>query len=111
MLLTETAKLRAKALSGVAMGLAATVALVARFGLNDGGWMLIVPVIAAGAATIWPTRIVVALAMVVTATVVVLGLDNTGVLFGASVAALMLALNHLQSAATTVRRRRPAPKS
>jgi hypothetical protein len=34
-----------------------------------------------------------------------MGLDDTGVLFGGSAVALMLALNHLQEAATRVRRR------
>jgi hypothetical protein len=108
MLLTDTSKERARLLGGVATGLSAAVALAAYFGLNDGGLTLILPVIACAAATAWPTRIVVGTAMTATAAVVVLGLEDTGVLFGASVAALMLSLNNLQSAATRIRRRKPS---
>jgi hypothetical protein len=79
--------------------------LAARIGLGDGTWDLIVPVVACVAAAVWPTRLVVATAMIATAVIVVMGLEGSGVLFGASVAALMLALNNLQSAATRVRRR------
>jgi hypothetical protein len=105
MLLSETARTRARSLSGIAAALALAVAAAARFLTNDGTWELILPVLACLAATIWPTRLVVAVAMIATAAVVVMGLENTGVLFGASVTALMLALNNLQSAATRVRKR------
>ena len=91
----------------VAAGLSVAVALAA-FGLNDWSWPVGVPVVAAAVATVWPTRMVVAIAMLATAIIVVVGRDGAGVLFGASVAALMLALNHLQPAATPVRRRRAA---
>jgi hypothetical protein len=105
MLVSETARRRARSLSAIAAGLSTAVTLTAWFGLKDGGWLLIIPVIAGIAATIWSTRVVVAIAMLATAAIVVLELDGTGVLFAASVAALMLALNNLQSAATQIRRR------
>jgi hypothetical protein len=105
MLLTDSAKARARSLSAIAAGLAVAVAGLAWFGFDDGGWLLLVPVLATVAATIWPTRIVVGAAMIITAIIVVLGMDGSGVLFGASDAALMLAINSLQSAATRVRRR------
>lgn len=105
MLLSETSKARARALSAVAAGMSVAIALTAYFGLNDGGWTLLPPVVAAIAATAWPTRTVVATALLATAAVVVMGLDDTGVLFGGSAAALMLALNHLQDAATRLKRR------
>lgn len=103
MLLTDTAKARARSLSAISAGLSVAIALMVTFGMNDGDWMLIVPVVASIAATAWPTRLVVAVAMTVTGAVVVLGMDGSGVLFGASAAILMLALNSLQSAATRVR--------
>ena len=108
MLLVNTAQARARSLSAVAAGLSTAVSLSVYFGLNEGGWSLLVPVLAGAAATVWPNRNVVATAMVATGAVVFLGLESTGVLFGASLAALMLALNNLQSAATRVRRGRPA---
>lgn len=113
MLLTDSARSRAQALSILATALSTAVAVAAWLGMNDGSWSLGVPVIASAAAALRPTRVVVAIAMVVTAAVVVLGIDGSGVLFGASVVSLMLALNHLQSAATHVRRstRRPSEAS
>jgi hypothetical protein len=105
MLISETARSRARSLSAIAAGLSTAVALAAFFALNDGSWLLLAPVVAAVAATIWTNRIAVASAMIITAAIVVLELDGTGVLFGASLAALMLALNNLQSAATRIRRR------
>jgi hypothetical protein len=111
MLLTETARTRARSLSAVAAGLSAAVAAIAYFGFNDGSWQLVLPIVASVAAAIWPTRIIVATAMTATAAVVVMGMDDSGVLFGATVAILMLALNSLQEAATRVRRnfRKNAP--
>ena len=104
MLLSETAKTRARSLSAVAAALSAAVAAMAYFGFDDGSWQLVVPIVFPLAATIWPTRIVVGAAMTATAAVVVMGLDGSGVLFGATLAILMLALNSLQTAATRVRR-------
>lgn len=104
MLLSDTARERARMLSAVAAGLAALVASAAWFGMDDHDWILIVPVLASVAAAVRPTRLIVATALLVTATVLVLGLEGSGVLFGATTAALMLALNNLQSAATRVRR-------
>ena len=104
MLLSATARTRARVLSAVAAALSAAVAAMAYFGFNDGSWQLFLPIVAPLLATIWPTRIVVATAMVATAAVVVMGLNDSGVLFGASLAILMLALNSLQDAATRVRR-------
>jgi hypothetical protein len=104
MLLSETAKTRARSLSAVAAGLSAAVAAVAYFGFDDGSWQLVLPIVASIASTIWPTRLVVATAMTATAAVVVMGMDDSGVLFGATVAILMLALNSLQTAATRVRK-------
>lgn len=111
MLFADTATRRARSLSAIAAGLSAVVAGAVYFGMHDGGWLLIVPVLAATAATIWTNRNVVATAMVATAAIVFLGLDSTGVLFGASLAALMLALNNLQSAATQLRRPRAADRT
>ena len=109
MLLSDTAASRARTLSAIAASLAVTVAAAAYFGMHDGGWSLLVPVLAAAAATLWPNRNVVATAMVITAAVVYLGFESTGVLFAATLAALMLALNNLQSAATQLRRRSNKP--
>ena len=105
MLISHTAKTRARSLSAIAAGLSTAVAVAAYFGLNDGGWTLLVPVLAGAAATIWTNRNVVAVSMVATAAIVFMGLESTGVLFGASLASLMLALNNLQAAATQLRRR------
>jgi hypothetical protein len=104
MLLTDSARIRARSLSAIGAALSVLVASAAYFGMNDGGWTLLVPVVACTAAAMWPTRIVVGTAMLATAAVVVLGIENSGVLFGASAVTLMLALNSLQSAATRVRR-------
>ena len=97
----------------LATALSTAVAAAAWLGMNDGSWSLAVPVVDSAAAALRPTRVVVAIAMIVTAAVVVLGIDGSGVLFGASVVSLMLALNHLPSAATHVRRstRRPSAAS
>jgi hypothetical protein len=108
MQISDTARVRARSLSAIAAGLSAVIALAAWFGLNERGWELVLPVLASVVAAIWPTRIIVATSMIATAAIVVLGLESAGVLFGASVAALMLALNNLQEAATRVRRRQPA---
>ena len=102
--------MRARSLSAVATALSVAVVLAVFFGMNDRNWMLIVPVLAGAASTIWPVRTVVAIAMLVTAAVVVLGRDGSGVLFGASVVALMLALNNLQAAATRIGRGQRAPQ-
>jgi len=102
--INSDARYRARAMSIVAASLAVVVALAAQLGLNDGGWTLIVPILAAAAAARWPTANIVAVAMVATAGVVLMGLDNSNILFASSLAALMLALNHLQSAATQIRR-------
>src|SRR3954451_16928271 len=111
MLLQESSKARARTLSIVAAALAILVAAVARFGLNEGGWMLLIPVVASIGAIGVPTRVAVAISMVATAAVVAVDLDETGVLFIATLVAQMLALNNLQEAATRVRRfRRPAPQ-
>jgi hypothetical protein len=94
-------------LSGAAAAFSVAVAAVVFFGIGEGDWLLLVPVVACAAAALWPTRLVVAVAMFATAAVVVLDINGSGVLFGASVTALMLALNNLQAAATRVRPRRP----
>jgi hypothetical protein len=41
--------------------------------------------------------------MLITSAIVIVGMEDSGVLFGASAVSLMLALNNLQSAATKVR--------
>ncbi|HET9426421.1 MAG TPA: hypothetical protein VFO55_13710 [Gemmatimonadaceae bacterium] len=105
MLLTDTARSRARALSAIGAVLSVTLAVALWFGMNDHSWSLLVPVVATIAATVQPTRIVVAVAMLATTAIVVLGIDGSGVLFGASVGLLMLALNNLQAAATHVRPR------
>jgi hypothetical protein len=93
----------------VAASLAVTVAAAARFGLDDNSWLLVIPVLASIAAAVLPTRLVVGMAMLVTAATLVLELDDSGPLFGATLVSLILALNHLQGAATQIRRRRPVP--
>jgi hypothetical protein len=104
-LLTDTTKTRARSLSGVSAGLSAAIFLAVYFGIGDHDTTLILPVLASMVAVLWPTRIVVGVAMLVTAAVFVLGFEDSGVLFGASVAMLMLALNTLQATATRIRRR------
>ena len=106
MLLSDAARSRARALSAIAAALSVIVTVLAFFILDDHNWMIFIPAVASIAAAVWPTRVVVAVAMLVVAAIVALGLDGTGVLFGGSVVALMLALNNLQSAATRVRARR-----
>src|SRR4051812_43608186 len=101
-LLSDTTKTRARSLSAISFGLAAACALAVYFGMNDHDTTVAVPVLASVAAMLWPNRIVVTVAMLATAAVVVLGFDDTGALFGASVAVLMLALNTLQATATRV---------
>ena len=103
MLISETAATRARSLSAVAAGLSGVIAFTLYFALHDGGWMVFLPVVVSAAATIWPTRAVVGIAMLVTSAIVVIGIEGSGVLFGASAAVLMLALNSLQTAATQVR--------
>ena len=103
MLISETASRRARSLSAIGAALSAAIAVTLYFGLHDGGWMVFVPLVVATAATIWPTRVVVAIAMIVTSVIVVLGVQESGILFGATAALLMLALNSLQTAATQVR--------
>jgi hypothetical protein len=102
--ISNTATYRARVMSAVALAIAVVVAMVNQFGLHEGGVLLLVPILAAGAATIWPVRDVVAVMMVVTAGIVVTGRDDSNVLFASSLVTLMLALNHLQSAATKIRR-------
>jgi hypothetical protein len=106
--LSNTAKDRARSMSAVAAGLSIAVALLARFGFGDPSWMVVVPILASVAAIAMPTRLVVAIAMIATAAALVIELDDSGPLFGATLVALMLALNHLQDAATQIRRRRKA---
>lgn len=103
-LLSDSARSHARALSAVATALSVVLALAVWLGMNDRSWTSAVPVIAALAATAWPTRVVVAIAMVASAAVVVQGINGSGVLFGATVVLLMLALNNLQAAATQIRR-------
>jgi len=103
MLISENAAARARTLSAVAAGLSGVVGFTLYFVLHDGGWMVFLPVIAAAAATMWPTRVVVGIAMLVTSAILVIAIEGSGVLFGASAAVLMLALNSLQTAATQVR--------
>jgi hypothetical protein len=104
-LLTDTTKTRARSLSAVSAGLSAAVFLAVYIGMGDHDSTLILPVLASMVATLWPNRIAVAIAMIVTAGVFVAGFEDSGVLFGASLAVLMLALNTLQATATRIRRR------
>lgn len=103
MLISETARTRARSLSAISLALSSAIAVTLYFLLHDGGLLVFVPVIASAAATMWPTRVVVGAAMVVTSLIVIMGIQGSGVLFGASAAVLMLALNSLQTAATQVR--------
>lgn len=104
MLLSDSARVRAQSLSAIAAGLSILLAAAVYFGLREGGWPLLIPIVVSIAATVWPTRLVVAIAMLATAAIVILGTEGYGILFGASAVALMLALNNLQSAATQLRR-------
>ena len=110
-LLSDTTRTRARSLSAVSAGLSAAVCLAVYFGIGDHDSTLILPVLASMVAVLWPTRLVVTIAMLVTAAIFVLGFEDSGGLFGASVAVLMLALNTLQATATRIRRRprRAAP--
>jgi hypothetical protein len=111
MLLQESSKARARMLCAVAAVLAIVVAAAARFGLNEGSWLLLVPVVASIGAVVMPTRAGVAIALIATAAVVAMDFDENGLLFIATLVTQMLALNNLQEAATRIRRfRRPAPQ-
>src|SRR4051812_14527826 len=104
MLLQDSAKARARTLSAIAAVLAIAVAAAARFGLNEGGWLLLIPVIASIGAVVMPTRAGVAIALIATAAVVGMDFEETGLLFIATLVTQMLALNNLQEAATRIRR-------
>jgi hypothetical protein len=83
---------RIRLAAAVALALALFVAFAVLVGLRDGGWPLLVPAVAAAAVLAWPKRAVVVLAILATAAIMLLGLMTVGIFFGASLAALILAL-------------------
>jgi hypothetical protein len=83
---------RVRVLATIALLIALTSALGVRVGLNDGGWPLFVPAIAAAAVLVWPVRVIVSWAIAITAACVVLGLMSVGIFYGLSLAALIFAL-------------------
>lgn len=83
---------RVRVLASIAFLLAIGIGLGLRLGLNDGGWPLFVPAIAAAVVLAWPVRVMVFLAIAATTSIVVLGMMTVGILYGFSLAALILAL-------------------
>ena len=83
---------RVRVLATIAFVLAIGIALGVRLGLNDGGWALFVPAIAAAGVLAWPVRVMVLLAIAATTSIVVLGIMTAGILYGLSLAALVFAL-------------------
>lgn len=83
---------RVRVLATIAFLLAIGIALGVRLGLNDGGWPLFVPAVAAALVLAWPVRVMVVLAIATTASIVVLGIMTVGILYGFSLAALIFAL-------------------
>ena len=83
---------RVRLLGGLAFALATLVALAVRVGLDDGGWPLFVPALAAVGVIGWPSRSLVILAIVATAAIMILGLMTVGILYGFALAPLILAL-------------------
>jgi hypothetical protein len=90
---------RVRVLATVAFVLATIIAFGVRLGLNDGGWPLFVPVIAAAAVLVWPVRPMVLLAIAATAAIVILGLMTVGIFYGFSLAALIFALAEFRARA------------
>lgn len=93
------ALLRVRVFSAVACILAAALALGVRFGLHDGDWILFVPSIAAGLPVLYPVKAAVWLAIACTTAILLLGLASVGLFFGPSLAALIAALDVLDSRA------------
>jgi ABC-type anion transport system duplicated permease subunit len=83
---------RVRVLGALAFVLAITVALAVRVGLNDGGWPLFVPSLAAAGVIVWPIRAMVLAAIAATAAILLLGLMTVGIFYGCSLAALIFAL-------------------
>lgn len=83
---------KVRVLSGIGFILGLVVALGIRLGIDDGGWPLFVPPTAAAIAFARPTRGTLLLAIAATAGILVLGLMTFGILYGFSLAALILAL-------------------
>ena len=90
---------RVRILATIAFLIAMTIAVGVRIGLNDGGWPLFVPAIAAAAVLVWPVPLTVLLAIAVTTAVVVLGIMTVGIFYGLSLAALIFALAEFRAGA------------
>jgi hypothetical protein len=90
--LSHTKVQRVRLLGGLAFALATLVALAVRLGLNDGGWPLFVPGLAAAGVIVWPKRPMVIVAIVATAAIMILGLMTVGILYGFALTPLIFAL-------------------
>jgi ABC-type anion transport system duplicated permease subunit len=98
-LLAAPAARRVRVLATIAFVLAMGIALGIRLGLNDGGWPLFVPAIAAAGVLAWPVRVMLILAIAATTAIVVLGIMTVGILYGFSLAALIFALAEFKARA------------
>ena len=85
-----------RVLASVACLLSLAIAVLVLVGLNDGGWPLLVPAIGAAAAIVWPVRGVLAVAILLNAAIMILGLMTVGILYGFSLAALIFGLGALR---------------
>jgi hypothetical protein len=83
----------------IAFVVSLTIALIVRVGINDGGWPLFVPPIAAAAVIVWPIRSVVVMAILVHAAIITLGILSVCIFYGVPLAALIFALFVLRSGA------------
>ena len=90
--LSQTRMRRVRVLGGLAFAIAISIALLVRIGLNDGGWPLFIPALGAAGVVVWPLRLMVIAAIVVTAAMLVLGLMTVGILYGFALTPLIFAL-------------------
>ncbi|HXG70513.1 MAG TPA: hypothetical protein VNJ04_07855 [Gemmatimonadaceae bacterium] len=96
--ITLSTKPRVRLLAFLACVLSLSIAVFVTVGLQDGGWPLLVPAVGAAAVIVWPVRSVLAVAILLNAAIIILGLMTVGILYGFSLAALLFALAALRPA-------------
>lgn len=91
---------RVRLLASLACILSLAAALLVLIGLRDGGWPLLLPAMGAASVIVWPNRSVLAVAILLNAAIMILGLMSVGILYGFSLAALIFALSALRVGGT-----------
>ena len=90
---------RVRLFAGIAFVLSFGLAILVRVGLNDGGWPLLIVPAGAAAVILWPTRSILAIAILLNALMMILAMFSIGLFYGFSLAALIFALAALRGGA------------